>query len=179
MRSPCEVGAGVSLSPTLPTAVSAALCELLQVSCLVSKGPGKGWEAMPLCDYCLPLLHWVLRMMPSIARRARPRVTSREGHQPMGPSEELVYLSLRLAKSSQSSSIYLGSHALPVKEIEAMIRNRGSCTQNKERPRFSDHIPPKGIRLNVGLLHTVGSPAPISRSYCYGLRVWFSLEFVC
>lgn len=165
------MGAGVSFSPTLPTAVSAALCELLQVSCLVSKDPGKGWEAMPLCDYCLTLLHWVLRMMSSIARRARLRVTSREGHQPTGPSEELVYLSLRLAKSSQSSSIYLGSHALPVKETEAMIRNRGSCTQNKERPQSSDQIPPKGIRLNVGLLHTVGSPpslVPIAMDSGFG-----------
>lgn len=97
-------------------------------------------------------------MMSSIARRVRPRVTSREGHQPTGPSEEPVYLFLRLAKSSQSSSIYLGSHALPVKETEAMIKNRGSCTQNKERPQSSDHIPPKGIRLNVGLLHTVEFP---------------------
>lgn len=135
------------------------------------RGPREGVASMPLCDCCLPWLHWVLRMMSSIARRARLRLTSREGHQPMGPSEVPVFLSLRLAKSSQSSSIYPGSHTLPVKETEAMIRNGGSCTQNKERSQSSGHIPQKGIRLNVGLLHTVGffSPSLVPIVWTQGL----------
>lgn len=95
----------------------------------------------------------------------------------MGPSEVPVFLSLRLAKSLQSSSIYPGSYTLPVKETEAMIRNGGSCTQNKERSQSSDHIPQKGIRLNVGPLHTVGFP------HLSFLLLWtqglFSSEFVC
>lgn len=95
----------------------------------------------------------------------------------MGPSEAPVSLSLRLAKSSESSSIYLGSHTLSAKETEAMIKNGGIVyTENNERSQSSDHIPQKGIRLNVG---HCGIFFPISCSYCYELRVWFSSEFVC
>lgn len=59
-----------------------------------------------------------------------------------------------------------------------MLRNGESFTQNKERSQILRPHPSKGYQVECGATSHCGIFSPISRSYCYGLRVWFTLEFV-